>query len=72
MAWIDLWFGLSNTCSGTWSKGVRQNRETNEEHDQDCVKEGFQLVRVKFDKDGEGDREALGMGNCGNCEMYQN
>ena len=41
-----------------WSNGVGQNRETDEEHDQDCVEEGFHLARVKVDKDG------LGMQNC--------
>ena len=29
-----------------------------------CVKEGFQLARVKFDRDVEGGKEAVGMGNC--------
>ena len=43
--------------------GVGQNMETDEEHDEDCVEEGFQLARVKLDKDGEGSKEALGMGN---------
>ena len=43
---------------------VRKNRETNEEHDEDCVEEGFQLSRVKFGRDGEGGREALGIKNC--------
>ena len=47
-----------------WSNGVGQNRETDEEHDEDCVKEGFQLARVRFDREGEGGREALGMRNC--------
>ena len=42
---------------------VEQNRETNEEHDEDCVEEGFQMPRVKLDKGFEGVREALGMGN---------
>ena len=36
--------------------------ETDEEHDEDCVEEGFQLAR-ELDKDGERGREALGMGN---------
>ena len=27
---------------------VRQNRETDEEHDEDCVEEEFQLARVKY------------------------
>ena len=43
---------------------VRKNMETNEEHDEDCVEEGFQLSRVKFGRDGEGGREALGIKNC--------
>ena len=47
-----------------WSNGVGQNREIVEEHDEDCIEEGFQLARVKYDKDSEGCREALGMGNC--------
>ena len=47
-----------------WSNGVGQNRETNEEHDDDCIEEGFQLARIKYDRDSEGGREALGVGNC--------
>ena len=43
---------------------VRKNMETNEEHDEDCVEEGFQLSRVKFGRDGEGGTEALGIKNC--------
>ena len=39
------------------SNGVGKNRKTNEEHDEDCAEEGFQLTRVKFDVDGG--REAL-------------
>ena len=38
--------------------------ETDEEHDEEGVKEGFQLARVKFDRDGDGVKEALGMGSC--------
>ena len=33
-----------------WSRVVEwreQNRKTDEEHDEDCVEEGFQLARVK-------------------------
>ena len=33
----------------------------NEEHDEDCVEERFKLAGVKFDRDGEEDRKALGM-----------
>ena len=66
MTWIAIWFGISNTCDGVLSNGVGQNRKTNEEHDEDCAEEGFQLARVKFNRDGEGGREGLGMGNCNN------
>ena len=45
-----------------WLNWVGQNRETDEEHDEDCVEGGFQLARVKFDRDGERGRETLGMG----------
>ena len=44
--------------------GVGQNRETNKEYDENCVEEGFQLDRVKFDRDRKGGREALGVGYC--------
>ena len=44
--------------------GVKQNRETDEEHDEDCLKEDFQIARVKFDRDVEEEREALGMREC--------
>ena len=47
-----------------WSNGVGQNRETDEEHDENCVEEGFLLARVKYHRDGEGGREGLGVGNC--------
>ena len=40
---------------------VEQNREVNDKHDTDSVKEGFHLARVKFDKDGEEGREAPDM-----------
>ena len=42
-----------------WSNWVKQNKETDEEDDADCVEERFQLARVKFDRDREGDRETL-------------
>ena len=38
MAWLGIWFGISNTL-GVWSNWVGQNRETDEEHDEDCVEE---------------------------------
>ena len=47
-----------------WSIGVGLNRETDEEHDGNCVEEGFRMARVKFGRDGEGSRKALDMGNC--------
>ena len=55
---------IPNNCSILWSNGVGQNRETDEEYDEDCVEEGFQLARVKVDKDGKRGREALRMANC--------
>ena len=64
MAWLGIWFGFSSTCDSVWSNGVGQNRETDEEHDENCVEEGFLLARVKYHRDGEGGREGLGVGNC--------
>ena len=53
-----------NICGGLRSNRVGQNRETYEEHDGDCVEEGFQLARVKFGRDGETGWRALDMENC--------
>ena len=64
LAWYHTWFGLSNNCDSVWSNWVGQNKETNEEHDEDCIEEGFQLARIKYDRDSEGGRENLGVGNC--------
>ena len=64
MAWLGIWFSVSNNCDSVWLNGVGQNRESDEEHDEDCIKEGFQLARVKYDRDSEGGREALGLRNC--------
>ena len=64
MAWLGILFGLSNNCDSVWSNGVGQNRETDEEHDEDCIEEGFQLARIKYDRDSEGGREAPFVGNC--------
>ena len=64
MAWISIGFGISNTCGDVWWNGIGQKRETNEEHDEDCIEEGFQLARVKFNRNGKGDREALGTESC--------
>ena len=47
-----------------WSNGAGQNTEADEAHDEDCVKEGFLLAGVKHDRDDEGGRETLGVGNC--------
>ena len=63
MAWLGIWFGISNNC-GVLLNGVGKNRETDEEQDEDCVEEGFQLARGKFDRYGEGGRETVGMGYC--------
>ena len=60
----DIWFSISNTCGGVWSNGVGRKRENDEEHDEDCVEETFQLDSVKLDRDGEKDREVLGTGFC--------
>ena len=64
MTWIGIWFGIFNTCGDVWLNGVGQNKETNEEYDEDWVKERFQLARVKFGKDGEEGRKTVGMKNC--------
>ena len=47
-----------------WSNGVGRNWETDEEHDEDCIEGEFQLARIKYERDNEGGREALGAGNC--------
>ena len=64
MAWLGIWLCLSNTCDVVRSNGVGQNRETDENHAEVCVEEGFQLARVKFDRDNEWGREVLGVENC--------
>ena len=45
-----------------WSR--KKNRETDGEHDKDCVEKEFQLTKGEFDRDGEEDREAVGTGYC--------
>ena len=45
------------------SNRVEQNTETDEEHNEDCVEDEFQLDSIKFDRDGEKGREVLVMGN---------
>ena len=47
-----------------WSNRVGHNRETDEEHDKNCVEEGFQFARVKLDRDGQGCSDAPGVGSC--------
>ena len=72
IAWFGLWFGISNTF-GVVEWGRKKNRETDEEHNEDCVEEGFKLTMRKFDRDGEGCRKALGKGIVVSIfEMYQN
>ena len=63
IGWLGICFGIANSCGSVWSNGVGQNRETDKEHDKDCVEEEFQLAKVKFGRDSEGGREDLGMGN---------
>ena len=63
MASLDIWFGISNNCGDVLSNRVEQNTETDEEHNEDCVEEEFQLDSIKFDRDGEKGREVLVMGN---------
>ena len=72
LAWYKVWY-IQHLC-GAWSNGVGEKRETDKEHDEDCVEDGFQLIRVKFDRVGEGSREALGLQNCSinGVQMDQN
>ena len=44
--------------------GVGENREANEKHDEYCFQERFQLASKKFNRDGKGGGEALGMVYC--------
>ena len=48
----------------SWSDRVGQNRETDEEHDEDCFEKEFKLDSVKFATDSQRGRETLGMGSC--------
>ena len=41
MACLCTWFGIFNTYYKFWSNGVGQNRQTDEEHDEGCLAEGF-------------------------------
>ena len=65
LAWLGIWTGISKTCGSVWSNGKGKNTETDEEYDKFCVKEVFQLARVKLDRDSEGGSEAPDVGNCG-------
>ena len=44
-----VWFGLgiqfciSNTCGGVWLTGVGKNKETDKEHDENCIEFSFFL-----------------------------
>ena len=49
MGWLSIRFRISNTC-GVRSNWLGQNRETDGEHDEDCIEEM------------ERDREAFGIG----------
>ena len=42
-----------------WSNGVGQNKEIDEEHNKNCVEEGLQFARVKFDRGGAGSRKTV-------------
>ena len=64
MAWLGIWFSLSNNYDSVWLNGVGQNKKTEGEHDEGCIEEGFQLAKIKYDRDSEEGREALGVGNC--------
>ena len=61
LVWYTQLFCLT-LCA--WSHRVRQSRKTDEEHEEHCAEKRFQLAKVKFDREGENDREALGMGYC--------
>ena len=50
---------MSNTCGSMWLNRLWQNRESDEELDEDCVEEGFQMARVKSGRDGEGSRKLV-------------
>ena len=63
MAELGIWFSTFNNC-GVRLNEVGKNRETDDEHNEDCVDEGLQLARVKFDRDGKGGRQALVIGYC--------
>ena len=62
---IGLAYGLAYPVNyDVWLNRAGKNKETDQEHDEDCVEEEFQLDRVKFERDAKGEREALGIGYC--------
>ena len=36
-----------------WLNSLRKNRKNDKEDDEDCVEEGIQLAKAKYNKDGE-------------------
>ena len=56
---------MFNNC-GVWSNGVVQDKSMKnyEEHDKDCAEEEFQLTKVRFNRESQGDSAALGMSYC--------
>ena len=65
MAWLGICFGIFNNC-GVWSSGVVQDKSMKnyEEHDKDSAEEEFQLTKVRFNRESQGDSAALGMSYC--------
>ena len=60
---LALAYDISNSC-GVWWNREWKDRKTDQECDKDCIEVRLQLARVKFDRDDEGDRKALGMRCC--------
>ena len=56
---------MFNNC-GVLSNGVVQDKSMKnyEEHDEDCAEEEFQLTKVRFNRESQGDSAALGMSYC--------
>ena len=46
MVWLSIFFDVSNTCD-VWQDWAGQNRETDGEHDNDCV-EGMESETGKL------------------------
>ena len=55
---------MSDVSCEMLSNGGGQNSETDEEHEENCVEEGFQLDMVIFERYRERGRNALGMESC--------